>query len=75
MAAAAHAEVIANWDMRAITEKLIASYREALRRNCVSDGELAEVENGRLDHGASSKNTGRLRRTTVEPCDATAVLI
>jgi GT2 family glycosyltransferase/glycosyltransferase involved in cell wall biosynthesis len=32
MAAAAHAEVMANWDMHAITNKLIASYREALHK-------------------------------------------
>jgi glycosyltransferase involved in cell wall biosynthesis len=32
MARAARAEVMANWDMAAITEKLVASYREALRR-------------------------------------------
>jgi GT2 family glycosyltransferase len=32
LAKAARDEVMANWDMRAITEKLVASYREALRK-------------------------------------------
>jgi len=32
LARAARQEVMANWDMRAITEKLVASYREALQR-------------------------------------------
>jgi glycosyltransferase involved in cell wall biosynthesis len=33
MARAAREEVLANWDMQAITDKLVASYRQALRKN------------------------------------------
>ena len=33
LAAAAREEVMANWDMRAITAKLVASYRRALEKN------------------------------------------
>ena len=33
LARAAREEVMANWDMPAITEKLVASYRQALRKN------------------------------------------
>jgi len=32
LAAAARAEIMANWDMPAITEKLVASYRAALQK-------------------------------------------
>jgi glycosyltransferase involved in cell wall biosynthesis len=33
LAHAAREEVMANWDMRAITDKLVASYRQALQKN------------------------------------------
>jgi glycosyltransferase involved in cell wall biosynthesis len=33
LARAAREEVMANWDMRAITERLVASYRQALEKN------------------------------------------
>lgn len=37
LAAMAREEVMANWDMRAITAKLVASYRQALRKNAPQD--------------------------------------